>query len=305
MRNYRLFILIVLAVLVLAACQSPAMPAATPAQMDVTGQNMEVVRKVYDSIASGDVETFASLHANPFTLNYPGGSEEVDPGQMGQDLAALRNANPNLRAEIQDMYASGDLVVTQLTWRATHTGDLFGIPATGNPVVHNGVVVRRLEDGKVVESWETFDDFEFLHSLGILPSWEEVVTQSTIPTTGSSQEAANEPAGTYRVRLPAAQPDISAGLYGLTLNQDGSYTIDWAPSQAQAALVGVNGTYTVDGDQIVFTEVSGFAICSSEQGTSATYQWSLSGDGLILTPIEDACEARAYVFSKRPFERVP
>lgn len=305
MRTYRLLLFIVLAVLVLAACQSPAMPAAAPTQMDVTEQNMEVVRKVYDSITSGDVETFASLHANPFTLNYPGGSEEVDPAQMGQDLAALRDANPDLHAEIQDMYASGDLVVTQLTWRATHTGDLFGIPATGKPVVHNGVVVRRLENGKVVESWETFDDFEFLHNLGILPAWDEVVTQSTIPTTGSSQEAANEPAGTYRVRLPAAPPDISAGLYGLTLNEDGNYTIDWSPSQAQAALVGVNGTYTVDGDQIVFTDVQGFAACPPEKGGSGTYQWSLTSDGLVLTPVEDACEARVYVLSNRPFPRVP
>jgi steroid delta-isomerase-like uncharacterized protein len=273
--------------------------------MDLTDQNMEVVRKVYDSIAAGDVETFASLHANPFTLNYPGGSEEVDPGQMGQDLASLRNANPDLHAEIQDMYASGDLVVTQLTWRATHTGDLFGIPATGNPVVHNGVVVRRLEDGKVVESWETFDDFEFLHNLGILPSWEEVVTQPTIPTTGSSQEAANEPAGTYRVRLPALPPDLSPGLYGLSLKEDGSYTIDWAPSEAQAALIGVNGTYTVDGDQITFTDVQGFAACPPEEGVSGTYQWSLNSDGLILTPVEDGCEVRVYVLSKRPFPRAP
>jgi steroid delta-isomerase-like uncharacterized protein len=177
MQTYRLLTLIVLAVVTLAACQGQNATPMPPAGPDVTEQNMAVVRKVYDSIASGDVETFASLHANPFTLNYPGGSEEVDPKLMGEDLAAIRNANPDLHAEIQDMYASGDLVITQLTWRATHTGDLFGIPATGNPVVHNGVVVRRLKDCKVVESWETFDDFEFLHNLGFLPSWDEAISQ--------------------------------------------------------------------------------------------------------------------------------
>jgi hypothetical protein len=107
------------------------------------------------------------------------------------------------------------------------------------------------------------------------------------------------------VRLPASPPEISSGYYRVTLKEDGSYTIDWAPAEPQDGLIGVNGTYTVDGDQIVFTDVQGFAVCTPEEGVTGTYQWSLSGEGLTLTPVEDTCEVRVFVLSKRTFMREP
>jgi len=99
----------------------------------------------------------------------------VPAKELYQDLAALKEASPDLHAEIYDMVAASDLVLTELTWSGTQTGEYFGIPATGNPVAHPGIVVRRLENGLIVESSEMWDDLTFLHSLGLSPSWDEIV----------------------------------------------------------------------------------------------------------------------------------
>jgi hypothetical protein len=229
---------------------------------------------------------------------------------MGEDLAAIRNANPDLHAEIQDMYASGDLVITQLTWRATHTGDFFGIPATGNPVVHNGVVVRRLENGKVVESWETFDDFEFLHSMGILPSWDEVVAQGSVPISEAT------------VAAPASTPTLMANQVIVTSSEqiigvwrgrggspgdppqmywwfqaDGTYRVAFEISQFAEGYSVEAGSYSFDGT--AFTMKAGKGGCAGDPTTdTGVYELRLisKADGtpekLSFVILNENCDPR-------------
>jgi hypothetical protein len=138
------------------------------------------------------------------------------------------------------------------------------------------------------------------------PPTTDAPTSTSAPPTAtrsSFQGGSEELVGAYRVKLPASPPGISAGYYRLTLNEDGSYKIDFSPLEAQDGIVGVNGTYSMDGDQIVFTDIEGFAACPPEEGVSGTYRWTLSSHGLILTPMEDTCEGRVYVLSTRPFPR--
>jgi hypothetical protein len=126
-------------------------------------------------------------------------------------------------------------------------------------------------------------------------------TSTPVPPTAT--QPSNEPVGAYRVKLPASPPGISAGYYRLTLKEDGSFTRDWAPTKAQDGLVGVIGTYAIEGNQITFTDVEGFAACTAEEGVSGTYEWSLSSQGLTLKPIEDTCEGRAYLLSTKLIPR--
>ncbi|MCL5999365.1 MAG: ester cyclase [Chloroflexi bacterium] len=137
--------------------------------------NLAIVQRFYDEYAAGTADVILKVHPDKLTMHYAGESEEVETQVLRDDLAAIKAANPDLHAEIHSMFASGDIVVTELTWTATHKGDFFDIPATGETVLHNGIVVRRLEDGKIVESWEIWDDLAFLQSIGYLPSWEEII----------------------------------------------------------------------------------------------------------------------------------
>jgi steroid delta-isomerase-like uncharacterized protein len=310
MRNYRLLTFLVLSILILSACQSSAAPTAAPeatampVQVDETEQNMAVVRRFYEEFSKGNADVILEVHSPTILMHYAGSAEEVPAQSLRDDLAAIKAANPELHAEIKDMFAQGNIVVTELTWTGTHAGDLFGIPATGKTFTHNGIVVRRLEEGKIVESWEMWDDLEFMHSLGLLPSWEEVVSQPTSQPESASQANANEPVGAYRVKLGgSAVLGVDPGYYGLTLKEDGTYTMDWAPMESQGGMVGVTGTYIVEDGQIVLTDVEGFAACSTEEGVSGTYTWLFSSEGLILTPVQDTCEARVLVLSTKPLPR--
>jgi predicted ester cyclase len=82
---------------------------------------------------------------------------------------------PDLSAEIHNIYASGDLVVAEVTWSGTHTATtFFDMPATDRAFTLHSLNVRRFEDGKVVEDWDVLDDLVFLQSIGYLPSLSEI-----------------------------------------------------------------------------------------------------------------------------------
>jgi steroid delta-isomerase-like uncharacterized protein len=142
------------------------------------------VQRLYDEFAAGNTDVILDTHAMTITMHYAGSTDEVPVQALADDLAALKEANPDLHAEIHDMFAAGDYVFTDLTWTATHTGDYFGVPRTEKTATHPGIVVRRLEDGEIVESWEMFDDLAFMQSIGYLPSWDDIVAAG-----GAEEEA--------------------------------------------------------------------------------------------------------------------
>jgi predicted ester cyclase len=49
----------------------------------------------------------------------------------------------------------------------THTGDFYGIPATGKRVEFTGMYIARIADGKIVEHWAEEDAYGLLLQLGL------------------------------------------------------------------------------------------------------------------------------------------
>lgn len=147
------------------------------AQSDDEAANLAVVQRFYEELSAGNTAVIVEVHGETLTMHYADSVDEVPTQLLADDLAALKAANPDLRAVVHDLFAAGDLVIANITWTTTHTGDYFGLPATGRTSLHNGLVVRRLEDGKIVESWEMFDDLAFLHSLGYTGDWDAITAQ--------------------------------------------------------------------------------------------------------------------------------
>jgi predicted ester cyclase len=72
-------------------------------------------------------------------------------------------AFPDATMQIEEQIAERDLVVTRKTFRGTHLGELWGLPATGNRVQAEFIDIFRIQDGKLAEHWFHFD-FEELRA---------------------------------------------------------------------------------------------------------------------------------------------
>jgi len=61
-------------------------------------------------------------------------------------------------------------VATRWTATSTHTGELMGVPATGNAILVTGITASHIVDGKVVEEWNEWHLLGLLQQIGAVPS---------------------------------------------------------------------------------------------------------------------------------------
>ena len=90
--------------------------------------------------------------------------------QAKQFVTGYKTAFPDLHATVEDVIAEGDKVVTRVTVRGTHQGEIeeFGVP-TGKQVEIKDITIHRIENGKIVEEWERYDNLSVMQQLGLAP----------------------------------------------------------------------------------------------------------------------------------------
>ena len=75
---------------------------------------------------------------------------------------------------ILDAFGQGDRIVKHWNFKGTHTGEFFGIPATGNKLDLSGTTLVTMQDGKIAKEQDFFDMQSLILQLQH-PSEEEVV----------------------------------------------------------------------------------------------------------------------------------
>lgn len=85
-------------------------------------------------------------------------------------LASLFAAFPDIGATIEDTIAEGDKVVIRKVWSGTHQGPFMGVEPTGKRVHFEGIVIWRIEGGKLAERWAQIDRLALMQQLGVAPS---------------------------------------------------------------------------------------------------------------------------------------
>ena len=78
-------------------------------------------------------------------------------------------ALPDITASMEDLVIAGDRVVGRFVYRGTHTGELMGIPASGNAVEMRSIDIWRIEDGVFAEHWDQINALQLLQQMGALP----------------------------------------------------------------------------------------------------------------------------------------
>jgi steroid delta-isomerase-like uncharacterized protein len=81
-------------------------------------------------------------------------------------------AFPDIETTMDDLVVSGDRVVGRFTYRGTHAGPLYGIPATGRPIEMRSIDIWRTENGRFVEHWDELNYLELFQQMGVLAPFD-------------------------------------------------------------------------------------------------------------------------------------
>jgi steroid delta-isomerase-like uncharacterized protein len=137
--------------------------------------NKIVSRRFFEEVFSkGKLNVLDEIIAKDHVNSGPGTLPGLPNGPEGakQLVTVYRNAFPDIRFTIDEQIAEGDKVVTRWSADGTHKGELAGIPPTNKTSTVSGVVVDRLANGKIAESWGIFDQFGMMQQLGVIPTPE-------------------------------------------------------------------------------------------------------------------------------------
>lgn len=81
----------------------------------------------------------------------------------------MRAGFPDIVFSIQEQIAEHDKVASRFEWAGTHEGTFLGIPATGRQVRICGIVMDRLNDGRIKDTRIIMDSPDMMTPLGVLP----------------------------------------------------------------------------------------------------------------------------------------
>jgi steroid delta-isomerase-like uncharacterized protein len=127
-------------------------------------------RLMEEAFSQGNMDVVDEIIAPDYLHHFPDSPEGVrGPEGMKELIGMFRGAFPDIEGTIDEQVAEEDKMVMRYTARGTHEGELQGIPPTGRRVTVMGVVMSRSGGGKMVESWELYDNLGMMRQLGLVP----------------------------------------------------------------------------------------------------------------------------------------
>ncbi|MEA2270195.1 MAG: hypothetical protein QOC64_2805 [Solirubrobacteraceae bacterium] len=94
---------------------------------------------------------------------------DYDLAEYRRLLSSLHTAFPDLSGTLSEMTAEGDRVAYRWVSVGTHQSSYMGVPPTHKRITATGITISRLEGGRIVEEWASWNKVSVLHTLGIIP----------------------------------------------------------------------------------------------------------------------------------------
>lgn len=158
--KYLISFVLLTTVVLLASCTTPESKVES---------NIKIYTHVWDEILNkGKIEMFNEnnftkgviLHANPHDL--------VGIDSMKAYYKNFLTGFSNIEFTIKGIIGHDVNIVKYWNFKGTHTGTFFGIPATGKTVNIEGATLVRMDNGKIAEERDFYDNLDFLQQLGVI-----------------------------------------------------------------------------------------------------------------------------------------
>jgi len=128
------------------------------------------IRRVFDeAFNQGHLAVIDELLIPDHLAHNTYGGAPNGPQGLKWLITMFRTAFPDLRCTVEDEISEGDQFAAHWTMRGTHNGSFLGNPPTGRPVVAQGIIFARIENGRIVEDWTLTDQLGILQQLGLVP----------------------------------------------------------------------------------------------------------------------------------------
>jgi predicted ester cyclase len=134
--------------------------------------NKAAVRHALECLNAGHVDGFIGMLAPGYVRHCqampPEMQEFKGPDAMRAWLLANQQTFLDYHEEIEMLVGEGDFVAWRSLGTGTQTGPMGSFPATGRRMSITIIGMHRVENGKLAETWTSWDNVAALRQLGLL-----------------------------------------------------------------------------------------------------------------------------------------
>ena len=135
-----------------------------------------LVVSFYEAIHNAhDLSVIETTTAPDVVCRWSGLPEMHGRAELRAALAADLEGFPDHRMDLDQIVVEGDVAATRWTYRGTHTGTYYGIPATGRAIVSTVVAFDRFGGEALIDNCVVFDNYDVMQQLGIVPAADAVL----------------------------------------------------------------------------------------------------------------------------------
>jgi steroid delta-isomerase-like uncharacterized protein len=138
------------------------------AELKLAQQNKAIVTKAFEVVGNGDFDQMGNYIAENYVRH-----SQATPGLVVESLddfkAFIRQdrlAIPDQILEIKNLVAEGNMVAFYAIYKGTQAGQMGPFPPSGKTTSLEFAGIHRMENGKIAETWITWDNITILSQLG-------------------------------------------------------------------------------------------------------------------------------------------
>ncbi|MFD5144036.1 ester cyclase [Streptomyces sp. NPDC058401] len=134
-------------------------------------KNMALLRTAYRLVEGGELDAAGQLLNEDFIANVPGCPDPLHGRETWRSgTQMMKDAFPDLKIDVLDMFGAGDKVTVLIRFRATHRGAFHQFEATGREVGYRSVEVYRFEGDRIAEEWVAPDLISLFQQISPAPA---------------------------------------------------------------------------------------------------------------------------------------
>jgi len=170
MKHVYMLLIVAIATISFTSCSTREKPSE---KADPVEANIKMYTTVWDEIINkGKLDLFNESNFTSDVLMHSSPENIVGIDNARAYYANYLTGFSNIQFTIKDVFGQGDKIVKHWNFSGTHTGEFFGIPATGKTVSIDGVTLVRMSNGKIAEEQDFMDNLDFMTQLSQIPPSE-------------------------------------------------------------------------------------------------------------------------------------
>jgi steroid delta-isomerase-like uncharacterized protein len=138
---------------------------------EMAEKNKEVLLQALEVMNNREYDRYKEFFAEDFK-RHSQATPDIKINSLEEMIGFAKQwdqAFPDAKMEVRMVAAEGDIVAIWVTYMGTHKGPMGEIPATGKKMESETFGFFRIENGKLTESWVTWDNVAVLKQLGLFP----------------------------------------------------------------------------------------------------------------------------------------